>query len=386
MPSNRPIIIKKKKASHGHGHHGGAWKVAYADFVTAMMAFFLVMWAMGLSDSTRRAISGYFREPGVFEYMQGKGAPIEAVGAPQGGDSGESKANKAKPSRIKIRDSLVKLAGKFDGKLAEMAKSNPKLSKLKDSVSVEMTPEGLRIELTESEEIPFFAVGGSEPSAVTREVLATIGPELAALGNALEIEGHTDRRPYPGSHYTNWELSSDRAHAARKILRDNGVADDQFMAVSGYADRRPRKPEDPYDVANRRISIVVRLPPEEAADPGSTAIPDEGSEAHPEPSHDGAEATHAPTGEGKEHEPAAQPPTEHDAHAPKGHEAVERPATEAPAHGAPAKEQPAAHEPAHDTAAERPVEKVEPNKPKGGGVIIVPISDDEIRGAYKKSP
>jgi chemotaxis protein MotB len=241
-PETQPIIIKKKKA-HGE-HHGGAWKVAYADFVTAMMALFIVLWLMGASEPVKKAVAGYFRDP------SGKAADN---GSGQGG-VGEN---------IAVRKDDM---GKLKETLESAMKQSPELEKLKNQVNMTVTGEGLRIELLESEVGTFFETGSTSPSASGRDMLRMISAELGKLPNRLLMEGHTDARPFTSPNgYSNWELSSDRANSARKVMQDSGLHTDQVAEVRGYADQRLRKPEDPNNASNRRVSIVVKYlnaPPE----------------------------------------------------------------------------------------------------------------------------
>jgi chemotaxis protein MotB len=250
-PETQPIIIIKKKAPHGD-HHGGAWKVAYADFVTAMMALFIVLWLMGASEPVKKAVAGYFRDP------SGKAADN---GSGQGG-VGENLAVG--------KDDM----GKLKQTLEAAMKQSPELEKLKNQVNMTVTGEGLRIELLESEVGTFFDSGSAKPSATGQDMLRMISSELGRLPNRLLMEGHTDARPFSSPNgYSNWELSSDRANSARKVMRDSGLRADQVAEVRGYADQRLRKPEDPNDASNRRVSIVVKylnapagasLPPKQA--------------------------------------------------------------------------------------------------------------------------
>jgi chemotaxis protein MotB len=272
MAGQRPIIIKRKKAGHA-AHHGGAWKVAFADFMTAMMAFFLVMWIIGLSESTRKAIAGYFKEPGIFSFTTGKAKPVkvEAAESQHAGDG--SGANNGRPSQDVIVQragcdpkgpsvgesaKIENLRGDIQHRLAKLADERPELKKLLGAVDMELTKEGLRIELTETKDVAYFEIGGAKPSKAAREVLEAIAPQLAQIGNDIIVEGHTDKRPYPGTVYTNWELSADRANAARKLLVDSGLAPKQIVNVTGFADVKPRKPDQPFDLANRRVSVVVK--------------------------------------------------------------------------------------------------------------------------------
>jgi len=272
MAQQRPIIKKKKVVAHG-GHHGGAWKVAYADFVTAMMAFFLVMWILGLSESTRRDIAGYFRDPGIFGFTTTKGSPVKiniAPDAPRMGPGGNPERNpvlKQPENGSPPRQQATKIEAfkaSVERRLAELAKKQPQLQKLLGAVEMRFTSEGLRIELSETKDVAYFSVGGAKPNRAAEDILSAMAPTLAQLGNAVVVEGHTDTRAYrKGAKYTNWELSADRANAARRLLIGNGLPAVQITSVSGYADVNLRKPDNPFDVSNRRVSIVVKYKDEE---------------------------------------------------------------------------------------------------------------------------
>jgi chemotaxis protein MotB len=238
-----PPIIIKKVSGHG-GHHGGAWKVAYADFVTAMMALFIVLWLMNSSDQVKKAVAGYFKDP------TGKGA---LLGSDEGG-SGDG---------IGIgKDDMNKLKEKLESAMKEV----PQLAGLKDQVSMTVTGEGLRIELLEKEVGTFFESGNSQPTGPGQEMLKMLAAQVGGLPNKLLIEGHTDSRPFdPRKPYSNWELSSDRANSARRLMQQSGLRGDQVTEVRGYADQHLRKPEDPNDPSNRRISVTVRYAPETSA-------------------------------------------------------------------------------------------------------------------------
>jgi chemotaxis protein MotB len=248
----QPIIIIKKKGHGGHGHHGGAWKVAYADFVTAMMAFFLVMWIIAQSKETKAAVGGYFRDPVAFEAAQGAGSGI--LPGVQSGVTGGGKAVGA--TDVEAANEALKQAAEH---LREALAKTPGFDKLKDRVEITITDEGLRIELREAPNDGFFDSGSAvaKPEMIT--LLGVIAEELAQLPNKVAVEGHTDSKPYAGKgqRYTNWELSADRANAARRIIQQRGVAEVRIDAVRGYADTRLRV-ADPFDAGNRRISIVVR--------------------------------------------------------------------------------------------------------------------------------
>jgi chemotaxis protein MotB len=253
--NRQPIIIKKKKGSHG-GHHGGAWKVAYADFVTAMMAFFLVMWIVGLSDEIKEAVAEYFRDPvgfskgGTEGILPGGKGPFE----PESG-----KALKEKPSREKreaeVWESLRDVGEKIRQKLNRMET----FKQFEDQIQIELTADGLRIQLIEeSGRSSFFASGSADMSNDGREVLTAITRELSTLDHDVVIEGHTDSKKFPaGAQYTNWELSADRANTARRVMLSAGLVEEKIKEIRGFAANQPRFVDDPTNPANRRIAIIV---------------------------------------------------------------------------------------------------------------------------------
>ncbi len=237
MESSRPIIIVKKKAGHG-GHHGGAWKVAYADFVTAMMALFIVLWLLNTSKPVREAIAGYFRDP-----------------AGTAGKLGTSTAGPGEKFVAVPTDDMLKLKDQIEKAMHQL----PNFDKLKDQIEIKLTSEGLRIELLESATGTFFDLGNSDPNANGKELLTLLAEELGKLPNKVSIEGHTDsKRFHRKGIYSNWELSTDRANAARRIMQENGLGEKQVAQVRGFADQLLRKPDDPYDPSNRRISLIVQ--------------------------------------------------------------------------------------------------------------------------------
>ena len=245
---NQPIIIIKKAAHGKHGHHGGAWKVAYADFVTAMMAFFLVMWIVGQSPQVKAAVAGYFRDPGAFEHQR-------SAGLLPGASAGVSTSQVAPPQDVEAAKATLE---RMAAQLREAIQSIPKFAALGDRLQIHVTEEGLLIELLETNNESFFDSGSAHLREDTVALLEVIGKELSALTNKVAIEGHTDSRPYSAPHgYTNWELSVDRANAARRVMQ-TGLNPTQMEAVRGYADQHLRYPDNPLDPRNRRISIVVR--------------------------------------------------------------------------------------------------------------------------------
>jgi chemotaxis protein MotB len=234
--SPRPIIIIRKNGGHA-GHHGGAWKVAYADFVTAMMALFIVLWLLNSSKQIREAVGGYFKDPTGTSKKVGSGK----TGA---GDN----FTLTKENMTKLKDELQKAVRKVTD-----------FDKLKNQIEMTVTAEGLRIELMESEKGTFFDSGVAEPSEDGRQILKMLAQELGKLPNTISIEGHTDSKPYAGNgSYSNWELSADRANAARRMMQQNGLGARQVSQVRGYADQRLRTPAQPEDASNRRISVVVQ--------------------------------------------------------------------------------------------------------------------------------
>src|SRR5436305_2106236 len=203
MEGSRPIIIIKKKAAHG-GHHGGAWKVAYADFVTAMMALFIVLWLLNTSKPVKEAITGYFRGP--------------SGTAGKRGTSGEGPGEKFVPTPVPNED-----MGKLKDEIEKAMRRLPNFDKLKDQIEIKVTPEGLRIELLESAKGTFFDLGSPKPNQNGEELLDLLAGELGKLPNKISIEGHTDSKPYSGKrNYGNWELSTDRANSARRLMQQRG--------------------------------------------------------------------------------------------------------------------------------------------------------------------
>jgi chemotaxis protein MotB len=233
---NAPIIIKKV-GGHG-GHHGGAWKVAYADFVTAMMALFIVLWLLNTSKQVQEAVGGYFKDPTgnskmVGSTMRGAGQNLSLT----------------KEDMSKIKEALQK-----------QIKALPDFEKIKSHIEMTITAEGLRIELTEGEKGTFFELGSAVPSADCKELLRALAQELGTMPNRVSIEGHTDNKPYSGgqSGYSNWELSVDRSNTARRIMQSSGLKDGQVSQVRGFADQNPRAGTTPDDPANRRITVIVQ--------------------------------------------------------------------------------------------------------------------------------
>jgi chemotaxis protein MotB len=232
----QPIIVIKKKGGHA-GHHGGAWKVAYADFVTAMMSLFIVLWLMNSSKQIKDAVGGYFKDPT---------GTSKLVGSDMQG-AGES-FSLSKDNMEQLKEELQK-----------SMRQVPNIDKLKNHIDMTITSEGLRIELLESATSTFFNSGKPDPNTDGRDILVLLAQELGNLPNKIAIEGHTDSKPYPQqNNYGNWELSVDRANAARRLMQQNGIREDQIMQVRGFADQRLRKADAPLDPSNRRVSLIVQ--------------------------------------------------------------------------------------------------------------------------------
>ncbi len=322
------VLIKRVKKGHGHAHHGGAWKVAYADFVTAMMAFFLLLWLLNATtEEQRQGIANYFQPTLVQEGASGsnglmggrtlstEGAMPESAGPPtisfdpgaEGQDSavvsrsaaeGEDDPGQADAAAVASREpadavpagqdraapppeadhadlppttrvtdqaALERVARleeqqfkKAEAELRAAIAEDPSLQKLAENLIIDRTPEGMRIQIVDQANVSMFPLGSSEMYDATRELLRQVAMVVAKLPNRLAVSGHTDGRPYAdGKGYSNWELSSDRANASRRVLVEAGVPDSRFASVTGRADKEPFVPDDPYSPRNRRISITV---------------------------------------------------------------------------------------------------------------------------------
>ena len=252
MAIKRPIIIIRKKASHG-GHHGGAWKVAYADFVTAMMALFIVLWLLNSSVKVKKAVAGYFNDPRSTQ---------KETGSNDVGDAENLPVDKQNVEKLKER-------------IQKAIQNQKDLEKLAKQIEITITPEGLRIELIEDKNGTFFESGSAQLSKTGQELLGMLAGQLKPLPNHLLLEGHTDAQPYSAAaSYSNWELSADRANAARRVLEQDGVSGSRVSQVRGYADQMLRVKNNPLDPTNRRISLIVQwlqAPPANAGFEGAAA-------------------------------------------------------------------------------------------------------------------
>ena len=223
-------------------HHGGAWKVAYADFVTALMALFIVLWMMNSGTKVKQSVQGYFRDPKGYTHRLGAGAGNTGEGLPV------DKKN-VRGVQNQIESALRKM---------------PEFRSIRNNILFSVTGEGLRIDLLENEQGLFFVTGNQTPTPSGEHLLQVLGEELGKMPNLLVMEGHTDARPFRNStllsRYTNWELSADRANAARRILHTSGVRPEQVVETRGFAAQRLLDPKDPNNPRNRRVSVVVKFP------------------------------------------------------------------------------------------------------------------------------
>ena len=233
----QPIIIVRKKNRHG-AHRTGAWKVAYADFVTALMSLFIVLWLMNSNEKVRQAVAGYFNDP--------KG-DATLTGTTMSGN-GETVLPETQESLRLLKE-----------RLEHEIRARKDLENLWKQIEIAITPEGLRIELLEDTNGTFYESGSARLSDSGQELLGLLASELKTLPNNLLIEGHTDSTQYAnGGDYGNWELSADRANAARRLMQQDGVRPDQVTQVRGYADQLLRVRSNPADPSNRRITILVK--------------------------------------------------------------------------------------------------------------------------------
>jgi chemotaxis protein MotB len=333
-PSQIPVIIKKVKGHDEHPHHGGAWKVAYADFVTAMMAFFLLLWLLNVTtDVQKRGIADYFEPTAASKSQSGAGGVLggQTIGQPgaqvlptslpslalnrpamrqpsegeegdQGGSAGhddkadgsatgdqsaagqadQNAAGQAEQSKRLSDDDLDGPVAEREAKrfaaaaftLRQAVEQLPELKGLADNLQVDVTPEGLRIQLLDLDKQPMFASGSADLLDPAKKLLAVITQVINRLPNKISITGHTDAVPYPGGRrYTNWELSADRANSSRRELVAEGVPEARFTRVEGVADRDPLVPDDPKAARNRRISIVLLREAKPAAQAEATQLP-----------------------------------------------------------------------------------------------------------------
>ena len=290
MASDQPIVIKKVKKAGGHGHHGGAWKVAYADFVTAMMAFFLMMWLINNTEPEQReGIADYFAPANVSRSESGSGGVLGGTAFGDEGARGSGTASivdRLAPTPVDVREREQQSSETGGGETAEPEVSvdavasalarresaefasaeqslrqalqdMPELAELSNHVIIEQTPEGLRIQLIDQEGRPMFAPGQVAPNERARVLLRAVSGIAQELPNRMTISGHTDASPSAASGPSNWQLSSARANAALDVIMDSGIPEHRIAEVRGKAGAEPLFPDDPYLPGNRRLSITL---------------------------------------------------------------------------------------------------------------------------------
>lgn len=265
--SQQPIIIKKKKG-HGHGHHGGSWKVALADFMTAMMAFFLLMWLLGsTTPEEKKAISGYFVDPGS-QYVIGEGGASpglinldQPIPPPDAADVEDTLAKDLTEEQLKREmerienEQLEELKKQLE---TEINALDSVFQQIKDQILIDFTALGLRIQIVDKDQRPMFDVGIANLKSYSMDVLNALAPILNKVQNKISITGHTDSTPYGvGATYTNWELSADRANAARRALLQGAYPEEKVATVQGMGSAAPFLVDRPKEPINRRIAIIV---------------------------------------------------------------------------------------------------------------------------------
>ena len=288
--NGRPIIIIKKKIV-AHGHHGGAWKVAYADFVTAMMSLFIVLWLMNSNAKVKEAVAGYFKDPAGVGKLSGTDKEgrdktiVVKLPAPVGKETPVPVAAKETPAPAVIKQVAVPIVkevppaefkkdmDKLKDALEKALRNLPTYAKVKDHIAITVTDDGVRMDLMETAKGLFFENGSPTPTKEGQTVLRTVSNLINKMPNRLMIEGHTDSVPYIGgtTGYSNWELSSDRANSARIIMESAGMHAGQLFQIRGFADQQLRLPAKPDDPSNRRISIIVLNLPKKA---DAAAVPE----------------------------------------------------------------------------------------------------------------
>ena len=270
----QPIIIKKVK-KNGHAAHGGAWKIAYADFVTAMMAFFLLMWLLGsTSEGDKKGIADYFQSPLKVALLNGGSGSGDSSSVLKGGgqdltrSGGQVKRGDVQAPRNTInlqalrheqRVAEATALQELSEQVANELKNNPKLAQYASQIKMDLTRDGLRIQIVDELSRPMFDSGSAIVKPYMRELLRAIGSVLLEVPNRLTLEGHTDAQPFGagGAGYSNWELSADRANASRRELVTGGLTEERVLRVQGLASSQPFNRDDPVDPQNRRISIIV---------------------------------------------------------------------------------------------------------------------------------
>ncbi len=270
----QPIIVKKVKKG-GHAVHGGAWKIAYADFVTAMMAFFLLMWLLGsTSEGDKKGLSDYFTAPLKVAMQGGSGAGAsnsilngggsdltKSSGQSRRGDGSDpiSKKMVADAMRAELAKQDAKKMAALSAKISSVISNSVKLAEFSSQIRLETTPDGLQIQIIDDQNRPMFDVGSALVKPYMRDILREIGAALNGVDNKISLDGHTDRSPYGNGErgYSNWELSADRANSTRRELSAAGMPDEKLARVTGLASSNLLDPQNPLSPTNRRISIIV---------------------------------------------------------------------------------------------------------------------------------
>jgi chemotaxis protein MotB len=294
----QPIIVKKIKKG-GHAAHGGAWKIAYADFVTAMMAFFLLMWLLGsTTEGDRKGIQDYFNNPMKIAMLGGSGSGDSSSVLRGGGTDltrtngqvkkGEVEAEKKSYNLQALRAQQAAAEAKrleaLKAKVEQTLVTSVRLAEFRSQIRIDMTPDGLRIQIVDEHERPMFASGSAVVQPYMRELLRSIGAVLAEVPNKLTLEGHTDAAAFSAgaAGYSNWELSADRANASRRELLAGGLNDAQVLRVQGLAASSLFERDAPLSPLNRRISIIVmNREAEDRFHPEGSTVPGEASAAEP---------------------------------------------------------------------------------------------------------
>jgi chemotaxis protein MotB len=286
----QPIIIKRVKKA-GHVAHGGAWKIAYADFVTAMMAFFLLMWLLGsTTDGDKKGISDYFQSPLKVAMQGGPGAGAsnsvvngggndltQSAGQAKRGEGADKNAKRSAGDQKKLETAKkdAKVLAALSAKLATVISNNAKLAEFSSQIKLEITPDGLQIQIVDDQRRPMFDSGSAAVKPYMRDILREIGLALMDVDNKISLDGHTDRTAYGNAArgYSNWELSADRANASRRELAAAGMPEEKLARVVGMASSLPLLPDDPAHPSNRRISILVMTKEAEERLLGNHTIP-----------------------------------------------------------------------------------------------------------------
>jgi chemotaxis protein MotB len=266
------IIIKKVKKAKGGGAHGGSWKVAYADFVTAMMAFFLLLWLLSMvSDERRAAVSEYFLKYSIFQESGSSALDLKDSKATDPRFPQDASGQPASLASVNVRGKSQAEFGQKRGKQTTDARDedlvkkirtsiDDKMAAYRDQVLVDVIEGGIRVQVIDADGSMMFPLGSAKPTQRAREILQVVADNMNQIPGKIVVEGHTDAAPFRGGQVTNWELSTSRASAARRVLEESGTDPTRIARVVGYADQELLLPLDPRDQRNRRISIIVLHP------------------------------------------------------------------------------------------------------------------------------